>query len=376
MDGMHTRLFQHLVANKLYDQLTNATGVLHPKRPTLVVSEYDGSDARLFNRGDQIDLLLPYERSCVMESAIARAIETGEIFDDADDIDRHADYIQKTVLPMDAMSHANCMEPKKMKIVITGVIGRVGDNGRAEITVDDMNNGVSFVKDLMNHHQHDSIEGLCDHHFGMHHHDHDHCCDDMEYDHTSLPLDIRRDIHELLAEIDSIDDVSDLDEEELTFDDIEPLKFDDDHDDSDDDDDDDKYDDEDSDDDDDDDDEDNDDDDDDEYSMESVNIPIQPKRLKPMGREIISYIPNEITQIQDTHDQMVLAGYVSSKLERVDFYLNCIDTDDPRYIVPHDRQYLLTMQSQLTDLLQRILKIRPVIKYDRIWKPSIGGGAR
>jgi hypothetical protein len=43
---------------------------------------------------------------------------------------------------------------------------------------------------------------------------------------------------------------------------------------------------------------------------EAVTIMRQPKRLKPIGREIISYIPNEITQIQDTHDQMVLAGYV------------------------------------------------------------------
>ena len=63
----------------------------------------------------------------------------------------------------------------------------------------------------------------------------------------------------------------------------------------------------------------------------------------------------------------MLAGYCSAKLELVDFYLNCIDTQDPRYLVPHNKQYLTQMQTELNDLLKRILQIKPINKYDRIW---------
>lgn len=93
----------------------------------------------------------------------------------------------------------------------------------------------------------------------------------------------------------------------------------------------------------------------------------RPKKLKPIPRDVIAYITVELNNIQDANDQAMLSGYTCSKLELVDFYLNCIDTNDPRYIVPHNKQYLEQMQKELNSLLAQILRIRPINKSDRIW---------
>lgn len=362
----YTQLLQTLMHDKKFDQLTKAASLLHPDRDALCVMEYDGSDVRLFKRDDQVCIMCPYTMDYIQENAIARSIETGDIFEDADDVDRHAEFLQRTMLPCDAMANKNCAQPKKMKIIISGVIGRMNQDGSCELSQTDMDNGAEFIKDILNC-KPGKVEDTCDAHLGMHQYEHElgHAHGPMHFKHDSLPLDIRKDIHDLTKEIDEISDDEDLSEYELDDSDFEPLQFDDkdDHDEYDDNEDDDKEHD---------DDDENEDDEDDENVQESVQLMQQPKRLKAIGREIISYIPTEIMQVQDTHDQMVLVGYLSSKLERVDFYLNCLDTDNGRYIVPHDRQYLLNMQRELTDLLQRVLRLKPVTKYERIWKPSMG----
>ena len=470
MDSIKTALFQKLVHDKKYDELSRMCGVIHGNSEKLVITEYAGSEPRLFKRDDEINLLCPVEMDAVMESGVARAIETGEIFDDADAVDRHADFIQKTMLPMNAIANANVEEPKKMKIVVASVIGRMNPDGRVELSGSDMDRGADVVKDIMAHHHHHGDFGgnhlgdICSKHIG---------CDG----HMSMPLNIRKDMFSLSKEIDSIADIDDLEENELEpsdidFDDIKTKDegMEEQRDYSVDDDDDDEKDTDETDD-------EKDSDDDDEtvqegsftpaignlmnqvmqivgdafeffggsfvpkfmmqskenkdveidvvanganievtpkykgipdymkkrkglavsravnaivevakeflqehlsqqqakpaMATESVTIFKQPRRLKALGREIVSYIPTQIMQVQDTHDQMVLVGYVASQLEKVDFYLNCLDTDDGRYIVPHDKNYLLTLQKELTDLLQRIMKLNPIVKYDRVWKPGI-----
>lgn len=95
----------------------------------------------------------------------------------------------------------------------------------------------------------------------------------------------------------------------------------------------------------------------------------RPKKLKAIDvRGIASYVTVEMNAIKDSNDQAMLAGYVCSKLELIDFYLTVIDTNDDRYIVPHSRQYLVDGQRQLSDLLTKILRIRPINKSSRIWQ--------
>ena len=94
----------------------------------------------------------------------------------------------------------------------------------------------------------------------------------------------------------------------------------------------------------------------------------QPKKLKPIGRDVVAYITCEMNDIHSSNDQAMLAGYTCSKIELVDWYITVLDTQDPKYIVPHTRQYLITMKAQLESLLTQILKIRPINRSEQIWR--------
>lgn len=94
----------------------------------------------------------------------------------------------------------------------------------------------------------------------------------------------------------------------------------------------------------------------------------KPKKLKPIPRDIIAYITCEMNDIHSANDQAMLAGYTCSKIELVDFYITALDTQDARYIVPHNRQYLIYMKNELERLLAQILRIRPINRTDQIWR--------
>lgn len=98
----------------------------------------------------------------------------------------------------------------------------------------------------------------------------------------------------------------------------------------------------------------------------------KPKRLKDLKmRDTITYITLEISDIRDVNDAQILSGYVCSKLEITDFYISCLDNNDPKYIVPHTRQQLVQFQNDLNRLLTQILKIRPVNRADRTWMVNV-----
>ena len=94
----------------------------------------------------------------------------------------------------------------------------------------------------------------------------------------------------------------------------------------------------------------------------------KPKKLKPINRDVVAYITVEMNAIHSANDQAMLAGYTCSKIELVDWYITVIDTQDPKYLVPHTRQYLVTMKAQLESLLAQILKIRPINRSEQIWR--------
>lgn len=97
-----------------------------------------------------------------------------------------------------------------------------------------------------------------------------------------------------------------------------------------------------------------------------------PKKLKDLKmRDTISYITLEISDIRDVNDAQILSGYVCAKLEVADFYISCIDNNDPKYIVPHTRPQLVQFQNDLNRLLTQILKIRPVNRADRTWMVNV-----
>ena len=458
---MHVELIRQLMHNKKYAAITEFAKINNDDRDeSIIVNEYMGDEPRLMIRDKEIHILCPKEMSIVQENGIADSIANGTIFDDASLLNDQADYMQKTILPMNAIVNKHGIEPKKIRVLITGVMGRINNDGNIEISLNDMENGKNFLRDVTSGTGCEHVNKMCDHYLGI-----KNDTDKME-GHCSLPLDVRRDIYDLTREIDSITDVSpedevtaddfdplgtkyDMDEIETLHESSEPMEEDDedenenepeveDEDDEESDtdesesepeedeeesettDDDDKEveddEEEESEEEDDDstldneseeedkkkkDDEEDDENeeiepekdtdkedkpkkrrnkkkkDDEEEEIEEDDFEEMyygesfrdrhPKRLKPIPRDIISYITIEMNAIKDSNDQAMIAGYCSAKLEMVDFYLNCLDTQDPRYIVPHNKQYLVQMQTELNDLLKRILQIKPINKFDRIW---------
>ena len=297
------------------------------RKKNLIVSSYTGSDVRMYTKGDTVHLMYPEDPQEIQLESVADAIAKGTIFDDADEVDRHAQFLTMTNTPTRAMAHRGIDEPKHLKIVVSGIIGKMSPDGTIEISLADMQNGQQFLDQLKKcdvSKDCRDAEDLVDHYVGAE-------------KHTDLPRDFRDDIYHMKSDV---KDLGDIDPEEEV----------------------DKY------------DYESDDEDEDDFEEAAVQegfFAKRPKRLKPIPRDVVAYITVEMNAIQDSNDQAMLAGYTCSKLELVDFYITCIDTKDDRYIVPHTREYLVKMQDDLERLLQQILRIKPIQRGSAIWKPNV-----
>lgn len=333
MNSIAHDLVKFLVSEKKYDVITEYAQTNFPnKKSPIVVTEYAGKDIRVYKSSGDVHVLCPMNMTPTQESALTDALEKGTIFDDAETVDRSAKYIELTTLPHRGICNAGKQTPQKLHLVISLVIGRMDDTGRCEVNDTDIKNGCNLVRDIIHHNDtnHDTREIVDDY---------------LENkDHMSIPKPVRTDIGALNDEIDSIDDVeadNTIDDDDYEYLDVngDSSEESDDH-------------------------------------YEEGFITKRPKKLKPIPRDIIAYITVEMNAIQDSNDQAMLSGYTCSKLELVDFYLNVIDTKDDRYIVPHTREYLVNMQTELNKLLTQILRIRPVNKNDRVWKVNYPDGWR
>lgn len=337
MNGFGSDMVKSFLKSGKHSAITEYAKIVHPNRKkNVIVSSYTGSDIRVFSKEDHIHLMYPEDVSEIQLESVADAIAKGTIFDDAESLDNHASFVSMANMPMNAMTRNGVDQPKHLKVILTGVIGRMSDDGTLEISLDDMKNGKHFIDQLRESDgKTDEVNKLVDHYLGA-------------KDHKSFPNDLKDDIADTC---DEIKDIKKCDEEEpIDDDDYEYMdmgdgdtkheKFE--HH-----------------------------DDDDEKHVQEGFFSRKPKRLKPLKRDIVAYITVEMNAIQDSNDQAMLAGYTCSKIELVQFYLDCIDTDDPRYIVPHNRQYLVQMQNDLDRLLNQILKLKPINRAAGIWKQGV-----
>ena len=95
------------------------------------------------------------------------------------------------------------------------------------------------------------------------------------------------------------------------------------------------------------------------------------KKLKKIPRDLIAYITIETESIEDANDKMMIASYCLGKLDIVEWYIELIDTANPKYIVPHTRPYLATIRTQLLECYKNIMatkipdkKKRPYLDID------------
>ena len=325
MNGFGKDMVKEFLKSGKLEAITEYAKIMHPSRKKKVVlSSYKGSDIRVYSKDDHIHLLYPKDVSEIQMESVADAIEKGTIFDDAEALDHHTDYLMMKSTPCNAMTRHGIDQPKHLKIVLSGIIGRMSDDGTLEISVADMTNGKNYM-DQLKECPSEEVNKLTDHYLGA-------------KDHYSLPNDLKDDIAEAKPEIDEIKDVED--EEPVDDDDFEDEK-------------------------------DEVEDDAEKDHFEEAFFSRKPKRLKPIPRDVVAYITVEMNAIQDSNDQAMLSGYTCSKIELVDFYLTCLDTQDDRYIVPHNRQYLVQMQNDLNKLLNQILKIKPINRSTGMWKQNV-----
>ena len=333
-DNIRYDIIQKLISQKKYSIVPQYSRIAFGKE--IIVTEYCGNDVRVFKNNDETHMLFPKNMNVVQENAVVNSISNGTIFDDADTVDNTAKYIELCSLPHRAIANKGKESPRKLKIIVSMVMGKLNDDGKIEIEDADIENSHNLIKDV--------IENKCPVDKAL-----DNYMNAEDVHGSIEDADLRYDISQLETEIKSINDISN--EDTITDDDFSYLelinadgektgtvsK------------------------------------DNDEVNeiVEESFLSKKPKKLKAIPRDIISYITIELNAIQDTNDQAMLSGYTCSKLELVDFYLNVIDTKDERYMVPHTRDYLVNMQNELNKLLAQILRIRPVNKNDRVWRVNV-----
>lgn len=328
MNGFGIELIKMMISQKKYSSITDCTKIMYPDKNTnLVIQEHVGDDIRVYKENGTINILCPEKMTVVQEGALAKAIENGTIFDDADTVDNGAKCIELTTLPYKGMCNKGIDMPEKLHKMTSIVIGKMDDDGRCGQCDIDLDTGNKFYKDMINHVDNNmSVADVVTHYVGN--------------KDGFLNNDLRRDMRGVRDEIERVQGidheatVSDDDWEYMSMDDpvgesTSPTDF------------------------------------------QEGFLSRRPKKLKPIPRDVVAYITVEMNAIKDSNDQAMLAGYTCSKLELVDFYITVIDTQDSRYIVPHTRDYLVRMQTELNDLLTKILKIKPINRNDRVWKVNL-----
>ncbi len=493
MNSIAMDTIKALVEHKKYDAITEYANVLHGK-DNLIVSEYGGANVRLYKDAkNNAHILCPKNMDTVQEGYLASAIANGSVFDDADEIDRNAEVIERTTLPYDAMVNGGKEPPQHLRPMIAIIVGRMGDDGKFGVTDADRTNGINFVKDATAANANgEKVNDVVDNYLekedngfytpeigknisGLNNElgdvnstdpgdvvsddDTVDSYDDYDMDAIERDPDTEADHDEPVNDVPPADEPDDDSEGENTDPD-EQLDVDNGEDEANNDeegepgevpdgneveDDEEDY-------------EEGEDLDSDEPmevdecgnciptdtnkavvqeeddaadtgSEEAATEPTdastedmgedasaetteeaavdsnikgatetgtatptpapmsaqtkailnnqvhqegfltkRPKKLKPIGRDVVAYITCEMNAIHSSNDQAMLAGYTCSKIELVDWYITVLDTQDPKYIVPHTRQYLVTMKAQLESLLAQILKIRPINRSEQIWR--------
>ena len=85
----------------------------------------------------------------------------------------------------------------------------------------------------------------------------------------------------------------------------------------------------------------------------------RPKKLKRIPSNIIPYVQIEGEAIKDANDKQMIVHYAYAKLELIDFYIECLATNDKKYEVPHSMEYLKGLQRDLTAAVKQIMS-KPV----------------
>ena len=72
-----------------------------------------------------------------------------------------------------------------------------------------------------------------------------------------------------------------------------------------------------------------------------------PKKLKKISYDTVSYIQIETEAINDFNDKQMISSYCLHKLEMVNWYIELLKVGSEKYIVPQSLRELEDIRSQL-----------------------------
>lgn len=81
----------------------------------------------------------------------------------------------------------------------------------------------------------------------------------------------------------------------------------------------------------------------------------QPRKLKKIPADLVSYIQIETEAIRDANDKMMISSYCHHKLEMVNWYLELLEAGSKKYIVPQSKAQLEMIRDQLIECHKEIM---------------------
>ena len=82
------------------------------------------------------------------------------------------------------------------------------------------------------------------------------------------------------------------------------------------------------------------------------------KKLERIPVDLVSYIQIEAESIRDANDKMIISSYCLGKLEKVEWYMKILEVGSEKYTVPHSKEQLETIRSQLVACHEKIMRVK------------------
>ena len=156
-------LIEVSIKNRDSNNLNQTLQIVFPNQmedKELIIHEYDGSIPRLFGDDNHIELMLPEYMDTIVENAVVDAIENGTLFDDAEKVNNTAAYITMAHYPLNGMANKGLNEPHAIKHAIGSVVGAMNSEGRFGDDEVDIDNGINFAHDIVDHGNRDNVNEL------------------------------------------------------------------------------------------------------------------------------------------------------------------------------------------------------------------------
>ena len=88
------------------------------------------------------------------------------------------------------------------------------------------------------------------------------------------------------------------------------------------------------------------------------------KKLKKIPPDLIAYIEIEGESATNADTRFMIVSFAYSRIELIEWYIELLEVGSKKYIVPHDKPYLINMRTAILAAIKKIMS-RPLPKPDR-----------